>query len=135
MPHSADRPRGRVRAGSAPAEHDEATSRRLRVALREQEREREIPHDNRCRLRVSSRHRFRQPWQEGSKLKTERIRSGSDRRQVDLGRPGKLPERRRQPERRLPELNEAADISFEGFQLLLAEVNGRTGKRRSAMRG
>jgi len=71
----------------------------------------------------------------GIELKTERVRSGSDRRQVDLGRPGRLPERRRQPERRLPELSEATEISFEGFQLLLAEANGRAGKRRSAVRG
>lgn len=71
----------------------------------------------------------------GVELRTERIRSGSDRRQADLGRPGKLPERRRQPERRLPELSEASDISFEGFQLLLAELQEGTRKRRSAVRG
>ncbi|MBL8392779.1 MAG: hypothetical protein JNN21_13050 [Candidatus Accumulibacter sp.] len=69
------------------------------------------------------------------KLKTETVRSGGDRRQVDRGPPGKLPERRRQPERRMPELSEAADMSFERFQSLLAEVNGRCGKRRSAVRG
>ena len=68
-------------------------------------------------------------------MKTESVRSGNDRRQVDLGRPGKLPERRRQPERRLPELSEAAEISFEGFQLLLAEANRHAGKTRSAVRG
>lgn len=70
----------------------------------------------------------------GVELQTKRVRSGSDRRQDDLGRPGKLPERRRQPERRLPELSEAADISFEGFQLLLAELKEFTRKKRSAVR-
>ncbi len=53
-------------------------------------------------------------------MKTQKTRSGIDRRQNDLGPRGKLPERRRQPERRLPELTEVCDISFEGFQLLLA---------------
>jgi len=53
-------------------------------------------------------------------LKQESVRSGVDRRQLDTGPRGKLPERRRQPERRLPELTEIHDISFEGFQLLLA---------------
>ncbi|EXI67599.1 MAG: hypothetical protein AW08_01861 [Candidatus Accumulibacter adjunctus] len=71
----------------------------------------------------------------GVELQTNRVRSGSDRRQNDLGRPGKLPERRRQPERRLPELSEATDISFEGFQLLLAELREGTRKKRSAVRG
>jgi hypothetical protein len=52
-------------------------------------------------------------------MKTKESRSGIDRRQGDFGPPGKLPERRRRPERRLPELTEISDISFEGFQLLL----------------
>jgi hypothetical protein len=47
-------------------------------------------------------------------MKTKESRSGIDRRQGDFGPPGKLPERRRRPERRLPELTEISDISFEG---------------------
>jgi hypothetical protein len=53
-------------------------------------------------------------------VKTKIIRSGRDRRERDSGPPGKLPERRRQPDRRLPELTELSDLSFERFQLLLA---------------
>jgi hypothetical protein len=52
-------------------------------------------------------------------MKTRENRSGIDRRQTGFGPPDKLPERRRRPERRLPELTEISDISFEGFQLLL----------------
>ncbi|WP_034922570.1 hypothetical protein [Candidatus Accumulibacter vicinus] len=51
-------------------------------------------------------------------------RSRVDRRQHDYGRPGHLPDRRRIPDRRLPELNEVSDMTFEEFQLLLT----RTGK-------
>ena len=52
-------------------------------------------------------------------MKIEKPRSGFDRREHDFGRPNKLPDRRRIPDRRLPELTEAFDISFEEFQLLL----------------
>ena len=52
-------------------------------------------------------------------MKTRENRSGIDRRQTGFGPPDKLPERRRRPDRRLPEVTEISDISFEGFQLLL----------------
>ncbi|SBT03868.1 hypothetical protein ACCAA_1170015 [Candidatus Accumulibacter aalborgensis] len=52
-------------------------------------------------------------------MSTHKIRSGSDRRKRDIGPPGKIPERRRQPDRRLPELT---DASFEQFELELAAL-------------
>lgn len=62
-------------------------------------------------------------------MKAYKTRSGFDRRQRDLGRPGKLPERRRIPERRLPELTDVSDISFEEFQSLLAALGKATTDR------
>ncbi|MCM8594501.1 hypothetical protein [Accumulibacter sp.] len=59
-------------------------------------------------------------------------RSGHDRRKEDLGPRGKLPERRRQPERRLPTLNESHDMSFEAFQRLLEDAAHAAKKAREA---
>ncbi len=52
----------------------------------------------------------------------EKPRSRLDRRQHDYGRPDHLPDRRHIPDRRLPELSEVFDMTFEEFQLLLART-------------
>jgi len=57
-------------------------------------------------------------------------RSGYDRRESDVGQLGRLPDRRRQPERRLPELVEISLDEFQ-FQLRLAEFYRRASRRRS----
>ena len=57
-------------------------------------------------------------------------RSGCDRRESDAGPLGRLPDRRRQPERRLPELVEISLDEFQ-FQLRLAEFYRRASRRRS----
>ncbi len=59
-----------------------------------------------------------------------KLRSGYDRRERDVGPLGRLPDRRRQPERRLPELVEISLDEFQ-FQLQLAEFYRRAYKRRS----
>lgn len=64
-------------------------------------------------------------------MKIYKTRSGCDRRECDVGRPGKLPERRRIPERRLPELSDVSDISFEEFQSLLAALGKAQADRSS----
>jgi hypothetical protein len=59
-----------------------------------------------------------------------KLRSGCDRRESDFGPLGRLPDRRRQPERRLPELVEISLDEFQ-FQLQLAEFYRRASRRRS----
>lgn len=65
-------------------------------------------------------------------MKTYIKRSGHDRRKEDVGPRGKLPERRRQPERRLPTLSESHDMSFETFQRLLEDTADAAKKARKA---
>ncbi|MBE2258321.1 MAG: hypothetical protein H6942_07845 [Candidatus Accumulibacter sp.] len=45
-------------------------------------------------------------------MKNWQTRSELDRRESDVGPPGKLPERRRMPDRRLPEV---AEVPFAAF--------------------
>jgi len=52
-------------------------------------------------------------------MNKHKIRSGIDRRQHDIGPPSKVAERRRQPDRRLPEL---ADMPFEEFEAELTAM-------------
>ncbi len=61
------------------------------------------------------------------------LRSGHDRRESDAGQFRRLPDRRRQPERRLPELAEISIDEFQ-FQLRLAELHRSVAIRGSGSR-
>lgn len=52
-------------------------------------------------------------------MSKHKIRSGIDRRQDDIGPPNKVAERRRQPDRRLPQLT---DMPFEEFEAELTAM-------------